>query len=42
MSQFKIDGGRLDTDGKGETQPIDKNDTPAGKRTTGAWNSSKR
>ena len=31
MSEFKIDGSRLDTDGKGETQPIDKNDTPAGK-----------
>ena len=31
VSEFKIDGGRLDVDGKGETQPIDKNDTPAGK-----------
>ena len=31
ISEFKIDGGRLDTDGRGETQPIDKNDTPAGK-----------
>jgi outer membrane protein OmpA-like peptidoglycan-associated protein len=31
VSEFKIDAGRLETDGKGETQPIDKNDTPAGK-----------
>jgi outer membrane protein OmpA-like peptidoglycan-associated protein len=31
MSQFKIDGARLTTDGKGETQPIDKNETPTGK-----------
>jgi outer membrane protein OmpA-like peptidoglycan-associated protein len=30
-SEFKIDAGRLDTDGKGETQPIDKNDNAAGK-----------
>jgi outer membrane protein OmpA-like peptidoglycan-associated protein len=31
VSEFKIDAGRLDVDGKGEGQPIDKNDTPAGK-----------
>jgi outer membrane protein OmpA-like peptidoglycan-associated protein len=31
VSEFKIDAGRLDVDGKGESQPIDKNDTPAGK-----------
>jgi len=31
VSEFKIDAGRLDVDGKGEAQPIDKNDTPAGK-----------
>ena len=31
VAEFKIDAGRLDVDGKGETQPIDKNDTPAGK-----------
>jgi len=31
VSEFKIDAGRLDVDGKGETQPIDKNDTAAGK-----------
>lgn len=31
VSEFKIDAGRLDTDGKGESQPIDKNDNPAGK-----------
>jgi len=31
VTEFKIDGGRLETDGKGESQPIDKNDTPAGK-----------
>ena len=31
VSEFKLDAGRLDTDGKGETQPIDKNDTPAEK-----------
>ena len=31
VSQFKIDAGRLDTDGKGEAEAVDKNDTPAGK-----------
>jgi outer membrane protein OmpA-like peptidoglycan-associated protein len=31
VTEFKIDAGRLDVDGKGETQPLDKNDTPAGK-----------
>lgn len=30
-SQFGIDGARLTTDGKGETSPVDTNDTPAGK-----------
>lgn len=30
-AQFGIDAGRMDTDGKGESQPMDKNDTPAGK-----------
>lgn len=30
-NEFKIDVGRMDTDGKGESQPVDKNDTPAGK-----------
>jgi outer membrane protein OmpA-like peptidoglycan-associated protein len=30
-TQFGIDAGRLDTDGRGESQPVDKNDTPAGK-----------
>jgi OOP family OmpA-OmpF porin len=29
--EFAIDAGRMDTDGKGATQPIDKNDNPAGK-----------
>jgi outer membrane protein OmpA-like peptidoglycan-associated protein len=29
--EFHIDAGRMDTDGKGESQPMDKNDTPAGK-----------
>jgi outer membrane protein OmpA-like peptidoglycan-associated protein len=29
--EFSIDAGRLDTDGKGEAEPIDKNETPAGK-----------
>ena len=29
--EFKIDAARLDVDGKGESQPIDKNDTAAGK-----------
>jgi outer membrane protein OmpA-like peptidoglycan-associated protein len=29
--EFHIDTGRMDTDGKGESQPVDKNDTPAGK-----------
>jgi outer membrane protein OmpA-like peptidoglycan-associated protein len=31
VSEFKIDAVRLETDGKGESQPIDKNDNPAGK-----------
>jgi OmpA-OmpF porin, OOP family len=31
VSEFKIDGGRMETDGKGESQPVDKNDNPAGK-----------
>jgi outer membrane protein OmpA-like peptidoglycan-associated protein len=31
VNEFKIDAARLETDGKGETQPIDKNDTPAAK-----------
>lgn len=30
-AEFKIDAGRMDTDGKGESEPVDKNDTPAGK-----------
>lgn len=30
-SEFKIDASRLQTDGKGESQPVDKNDTPEGK-----------
>jgi OmpA-OmpF porin, OOP family len=30
-NEFKIDAGRMDTDGRGESQPVDKNDTPAGK-----------
>jgi outer membrane protein OmpA-like peptidoglycan-associated protein len=29
--EFKIDAARMDTDGKGEAQPVDKNDNPAGK-----------
>jgi OmpA-OmpF porin, OOP family len=29
--EFAIDAGRMTTDGKGETEPIDKNETPAGK-----------
>lgn len=29
--EFSIDAARMDTDGKGEGQPIDKNDNPAGK-----------
>jgi outer membrane protein OmpA-like peptidoglycan-associated protein len=28
---FGIDAGRMETDGKGETQPVDNNSTPAGK-----------
>jgi OOP family OmpA-OmpF porin len=31
VGEFKIDGARLNTDGKGESQPLDKNDTTAGK-----------
>jgi len=30
-AEFKIDGSRMETDGKGESQPVDKNDNPAGK-----------
>jgi OOP family OmpA-OmpF porin len=29
--EFTIAEDRMDTDGKGESQPVDKNDTPAGK-----------
>ena len=29
--EFGIDEGRMETDGKGESEPIDKNDNPAGK-----------
>jgi outer membrane protein OmpA-like peptidoglycan-associated protein len=31
VTEFTIDAGRMDTDGKGEAEPVDKNDTPAGK-----------
>lgn len=31
VSHFGIDGARLTTDGKGETQPIAKNETATGK-----------
>lgn len=30
-NEFKIDAGRMETDGKGESQPVNKNDNPAGK-----------
>ncbi|MCE7039910.1 OmpA family protein [Dyadobacter sp. CY312] len=30
-SDFSIDAARLDTDGKGETDPVDSNETPVGK-----------
>jgi OOP family OmpA-OmpF porin len=30
-SEFSIDPARMTTDGKGEAEPIDKNETPAGK-----------
>ena len=30
-AEFKIDAVRMETDGKGESQPVDKNDNPAGK-----------
>ena len=29
--EFSIDESRMETDGKGESEPIDKNDKPAGK-----------
>ena len=29
--EFSIDETRMETDGKGESQPVDKNDNPAGK-----------
>ena len=31
VKEFGIDESRMQTDGKGEGEPIDKNDTPAGK-----------
>ena len=31
VKEFGIDESRMETDGKGEGEPIDKNDTPAGK-----------
>ena len=31
VNEFKIDAGRMDTDGKGENEPADKANTPAGK-----------
>ena len=31
ISEFKIEASRMETDGKGESQPVDKNDTPEGK-----------
>ena len=30
-NEFKIDGSRIETDGKGKSQPVDKNETPEGK-----------
>lgn len=30
-TQFAIDAARMDTDGKGESEPVEKNETPAGK-----------
>jgi outer membrane protein OmpA-like peptidoglycan-associated protein len=29
--EFGNDAGRMDTDGKGESRPVDSNSTPAGK-----------
>jgi OOP family OmpA-OmpF porin len=31
VKEFAIDESRITTDGKGESEPIDKNDTPVGK-----------
>lgn len=31
VSEFKIDASRIQTDGKGQSEPIDKNNTPEGK-----------
>ena len=31
LKEFNIDASRMETDGKGESQPADKNDTPTGK-----------
>ena len=31
INEFKIDASRMETDGKGESQPVDKNDNSAGK-----------
>ena len=31
VETYKVDGGRLETKGFGETKPIDTNDTPEGK-----------
>ena len=30
-TQFAIDASRMDTDGKGESEPVEKNDSPAAK-----------
>jgi outer membrane protein OmpA-like peptidoglycan-associated protein len=31
MNEFQISSARMETDGKGESIPVGKNDTPAGK-----------
>jgi outer membrane protein OmpA-like peptidoglycan-associated protein len=31
VKEFGIDEKRMETDGKGQTEPVDSNDTPAGK-----------
>jgi outer membrane protein OmpA-like peptidoglycan-associated protein len=31
MNEFQISSERMETDGKGESMPVGKNDTPAGK-----------
>jgi len=39
VKDFGIDASRLETDGQGKSQPVDKNSTPGGKVNSRRWNS---